>query len=352
MINAYGLQLTKEQFCERISSMSQIAGAREFKFTEGKAAGVRAVEVKTGSGLVFTILIDRGMDIGEASYCGIPVAWQSKVGVIAPTYFENQGHQWLRNFFGGLLTTCGLIQVGEPCEDQGEYHGLHGRISHTPAEKYWIEEYWEDNDYVIKVTGKMREAIIYNENLVLTREIKCLFGQKKIFIKDVVENEGYQESPFMIMYHVNQPFPIVSENSRFYSSAKKVVALRTSEQPDTGNFRSMSEPIADYQFETFLHEMPTDRSRVYQAVINEQLKMGVYLGYDPKTLPVGNQWKMLGKQDYVVAMEPSNTYNVGISESRQNGWLPMLKPKEKVEMNLEIGVLEGEQEIKSFKEIL
>ena len=56
---------------------------------------------------------------------------------------------------------------------------------------------------------------------------------------------------------------------------------------------------------------------------------------------------MLGQQDYVVAMEPSNTYNVGIAESRKNGWLPMLKPKEKTEINLEIGVLEGDEEIEA-----
>ena len=349
MVNAYSMNLTKEELCERVSSMSQIAGARVFTYSEGKAAGVKAVEVKSGCGLVFTILIDRGMDIGEASYCGVPIAWQSKVGVIAPTYFENQGHQWLRNFYGGLLTTCGLTQVGEPCEDNGVYHGLHGRISHTPAEKYWIDEYWDNDDYVIKVTGKMREAIIYDENLVLTREIKCIFGQKKIFIRDTVENEGYQESPFMIMYHVNQPFPIVSEYSRFYTSAKKVTAQRLCEQEGAGEYSRMSKPIPGYQFETFLHEMPKDRECVYNAIINEQLKLGVYLGFDPKTLPIGNQWKMLGQQDYVVAMEPSNTYNVGIAESRKNGWLPMLKPKEKIEINMQIGVLEGEEEIGDFK---
>jgi hypothetical protein len=98
--------------------------------------------------------------------------------------------------------------------------------------------------------------------------------------------------------------------------------------------------------------MPRDRDRVYYAVINEELKLGVYLGYDPKALPVGNEWKMLGQQDYVVAMEPSNTYNVGIAESRKQGWLPKLKPGEKAEINLEIGVLEGESEIEEFKKMI
>ncbi len=345
MVDAFGLKLKKEELLERISSMSQIAGARVFEHLEGKAAGVKAVEVNAGAGLSFTVLLDRGMDIGDAYYKGIPIAWKSKVGVIGPTYFENQGHQWLRDFYGGLLTTCGLIQVGEPCEDEGVYHGLHGRISHTPAEKFWVDEYWEGDDYIVKVTGTMREAVIYDENLTLTRQIKCVCGEKRIFVKDTVVNEGYNETPFMIMYHVNEPFPIVSENSRLYSSAVKVEP----QQEWAGDYNSMSKPAAGYRYETFVHTMPKDREKVYYAIINEALKIGVYLGYDPRELPVGNEWKMLGQQDYVVAMEPSNTFNVGIAESRRKGWLPMLKGGEKAEINLEIGVLEGELEIEQFK---
>jgi hypothetical protein len=348
MIEAFGKKFKKEELLERISSMSQIAGAKVFEHTEGKAAGVKAVEVNAGLGLSFTVLLDRGMDIGEAYYKGVPIAWKSKVGVIAPTYFENQGHHWLRDFYGGLLTTCGLIQVGEPCEDKGVYHGLHGRISHIPAEKYWVDEYWEGDDYIVKVTGRMREAKIYDENLTLTREIKCVYGQKKVFIKDIVENEGYNETPFMIMYHVNEPFPIVSENSRLYSSAAKVEP----QQEWADDYWRMSKPVPGYKYQTFVHTMPKDRDRVYYAIINEELKLGVYLGYDPQALPVGNEWKMLGQQDYVVAMEPSNTFNVGIAESRKQGWLPFLKGREKKEINLEIGVLDGAAEIEEFKKKL
>ena len=32
---------------------------------------------------------------------------------------------------------------------------------------------------MIKVTGKMREAVIYDENLMLTREIKCVYGTEE-----------------------------------------------------------------------------------------------------------------------------------------------------------------------------
>ncbi len=347
MIEAFGMKLSKEELLERLSSMKQLAGARVFEYAEGKASGVKAVEVNAG-GLSFIVLADRGMDIGDAYYKGMPIAWKSKAGVIAPAYFEYKGHEWLRNFYGGLITTCGLTHVGEPCQDGSVAHGLHGRISHTPAEKFWTEEYWDGDDYVVKVTGKMREAAIYDENLTLTREIKCIYGQKKVFIKDVVENEGYNESPFMIMYHVNQPFPIVSEDSRLYSSALSVEP----QQEWAGDYRTMAKPTPGFKYETFVHTMPGDRPMVYYAIINEKLNMGVYLGYDPKALPVGNEWKMLGQQDYVVAMEPSNTFNIGIVEARKRGCLPTLKPQERSEINLEIGVLEGADEIEAFKKLI
>ena len=343
MVNIFGTDFTRAELLERISSMKQIAGATVFEYSEGKAAGVKAIDVKAGK-LGFTILIDRGFDIGEAFFDGIPIAWKNKVGIISPAFFEHTGHQWLRNFYGGLITTCGLSHVGEPCVDGTVSHGLHGRIANTPAETFRVDEYWEDDRYIIKATGKVREAILYGENLVLTREITCAYGENKILIKDVVENEGYKESPLMIMYHVNQPYPIVSEHSRVYSSALSVEPQQSADH----NFQTVLNPSSDFNYRTFVHNMPKDRESVYMAVINESLEVGVYLKYDPNVLPVGNQWSMFGKQEYAIAMEPSNTNNIGIVEARERGCLPMLKPGETCEINLEIGVLCGSDDIEDF----
>jgi hypothetical protein len=344
MAQLFGLEFSKEELLERVSSMKQIAGAKVIEYSEGKAAGVKAIDVNAGK-LRFTVLADRGFDIGDAFFGDIPIAWRSKVGLISPAFFEHTGHQWLRSFYGGLITTCGLTHVGEPCVDGTVSHGLHGRISNTPAEAFSVQEYWDEDDYVIKLTGKMREAILYGENLVLTREIKCIYGQHKIFVKDVVENEGYAESPFMIMYHVNQPFPIVSEHSKVYSSALSVEP----QQEGGSDYQTVTKPDADYKYETYVHNMPKNTDRAYMAVINEHLQIGVYLAYDPHALPVGNEWKMLGMQEYAIALEPSNTYNIGIVEARKRGCLPMLKPKERYEINLEIGILEGFETIENFK---
>ena len=347
MVNLFGMKMEKQELLQHISSMSQLAGTRLFEYKGGKAEGVKAVEVRAGD-LNFTVLLDRGMDIANTEFRGIPVAWMSKMGIHAPSFFENQSEQFLRSFGGGLITTCGLSQVGEPCVENGDFLGLHGRISHSPVEKYSVDEYWEGEDYLIKVTGQAREAMLYQENLVLKREIICKYGEPKIFIHDVIENEGYQESPFMIMYHTNYGFPIVSEYSKVYSSSSEVNAYVTRPQEGGGDYKNLRKPIHDYTYECFEHKMPKEKDYAYAAIINEKMEFGIYLKYSPKELPVFSEWKMIGQQDYVVAFEPGNTLPVGRVKARKDNLLYMLKPKEKYEINLEFGFIQGQKAISNF----
>ena len=133
MAFVYGKQLTKRELLKRVGDISQLAGARECTLESGKSRGVSVVDVKTGSGLNFTILPDRGMDIAWADYKGIALGFISKTGIVAPSYYEPNGNDFLRGFYGGLLTTCGLTYMGTACVDNGKSLGLHGRASNTPA---------------------------------------------------------------------------------------------------------------------------------------------------------------------------------------------------------------------------
>ena len=88
--------------------LSQIGGTRHYELSEGKARGVRAVDVATGMGLQFTVLPDRGMDISRCSFRGTNLVYRTATGEVHPAYYDPHGQEWLRGFFGGLLTTCGL----------------------------------------------------------------------------------------------------------------------------------------------------------------------------------------------------------------------------------------------------
>ena len=148
----YGKELTKRELLQYVGDVSQIADAREGVMTAGKSDGVR-------SGLEFTVLPTRGMDISWASYQGKALSFVSKAGVGHPAYFEKDGFGFLRNFFCGLLTTCGLTYFGAPCVDNGEELGLHGRISNIPAKDVCVEKFWDGDDYIIRIRGQVRRVV-------------------------------------------------------------------------------------------------------------------------------------------------------------------------------------------------
>ena len=64
-------------FTSFLADMDQVAYVRSAELTEGDGRGCRIIDVFNGSGLAFTVAPDRGMNIVECSYRGIPVAFRS-----------------------------------------------------------------------------------------------------------------------------------------------------------------------------------------------------------------------------------------------------------------------------------
>ena len=339
----------KEELSQYVGHMNQVAGAMPFEFKGGRSEGVKGIEVKTGSGFRFTVIPDRGMDIANAEFGGKPIAWMCKNGIVAPQYFENGRFEFHRTFMGGLLTTCGLTQVGAPGEDGDEVLGVHGRISHLPAESVNIHEAWQGEEYVIKIEGTLKETSLYAENLVLRRTITTKMGETRFWIHDSIRNEGYNETPFMVLYHVNFGYPVVSENSKLYCSSRKVRAwIDQKGNEASGAFDEFDPPTSNYLYNLFLHDLQVDQKPARFGIINEPLSFGAYVSFDPSQLPLVTEWKMMGQQDYVVAIEPGNCIPEGRLEARKNNRLQSLKPREDYEIEFEIGVLESIEKINRF----
>src|SRR6185312_8992267 len=98
---------------------------------------------------------------------------------------------WLWSFFGGLLTTCGLTQVGSPNEDEGEALGLHGRIANVPAEEVRWGSAWEGDELTFWIAGTMREARLFGPDMRLHRRISTRLGSRTLRIENTVENAGF-----------------------------------------------------------------------------------------------------------------------------------------------------------------
>ena len=83
--------LSRKDIYQYFGSLQQVAGLRRFTYAEGKAKGLEAVECRSGSGLRFVILIDRGMDIGLCEYQGIPKS--KKQRYILKIYSKERGNR-------------------------------------------------------------------------------------------------------------------------------------------------------------------------------------------------------------------------------------------------------------------
>ncbi|MCD6510373.1 MAG: aldose 1-epimerase family protein [Thermoprotei archaeon] len=353
MVLLYGVEYSREELLKRIGSIEQVGGVKLLELVEGSERGVRAALVRTGE-LSFLVLMDRGMDIANAEYKGVPLGWISQTGIVGPAFFEPEKFGWLRGFFGGLLTTCGLTYAGAPTVDEGEELGLHGRISYTPAKGVRAGGSWEGDDYVIFVEGEVREAKVFGPNMVLHRRIEAKLGERRIFIHDIVTNEGWETQPFMILYHFNIGFPIVDAGSRLVTTSIRYVPRDEEAWEGVEEFDVFQAPTEGFRERVYFHDMLPDKNGfVYAGLINERFRgegIGVYLKYKKDTLHRFIEWKMNGEGTYVVGMEPANCLVMGRDKERAWGTLQFLKPQESREFHIEVGVLVGKDEIKGFIE--
>jgi len=338
MANIYNRQFSKAELLERVGDISQICGVRFYTLNDGVERGVRLADLYTGSGFRFTVTLDRGMDISTADYKGMALAFRSPNGDVNPAYYDAEGLEWLRTFKGGLVTTCGLTYLGSPCEDNGEKLGLHGRISNIPAKEINYGGYWDGDDYYIFVEGSLREAMQFKENVSLRRRITSKLGESSLIINDVIRNDGYSSSPFMLLYHCNIGFPIVDYGSEIICDGNKVIPRDAEAESGLAEATTFSSPIPNYKEQVFYHEMPDDM--VYTRLFNKKLNggLGVYLKYSKKDLPNFIEWKMMGQGTYVVGMEPANCLVEGRDKERARGTLQFLEPGEERNISMEIGV--------------
>lgn len=357
MANIFGKQFTKKDLLERVGNISQIGGAREVRLQGGFEDGVEAVEFRTGSGFYFLAVPSRGLDITIAEHNGRSIAWRSAAGEVAPAFFEEPGLGWLRSFPGGLVTTCGLTYAGAPCEDEGECLGLHGRFSHTPASNVWVDGAWEGDDYVMWAQGKMRESRLFGENVLLQRKVWARLGENKFWIDDVVTNEGPRTVPHMILYHINGGFPAVDTGSLMISPTRSATPRDADAEIDKEHYYLNDPPTRGFKERCYYHDMAPDSDGfVRAALVNKNMPdggaFGFYVKYNINELPKFTQWKMNGEREYVVGLEPANCWVQGRAMERERGTLQFLEPGETREYHLEIGVLDGIEEVAELERLI
>ena len=335
--------------------MRQLCGLKRYTFADGRAAGAEAIDVDTGGGLSFTVLPGRGMDISQLRYRGVPVSYMTKAGVGASTLYDPIGDGWLKNFFAGMLTTCGLTNAGPACSgDLGILRdvplGLHGGISNTPADNVCAREEWVDGRYRLAVSGRMEEGRLHGEHLELRRTIETGLGERSLRVTDAFTNVGEVDQMLMFFYHINIGHPLLDEGALFCAPVKNIRAETPHAQAGLPVYDRCGAPRPGYLEQQFFLELGADKDgNTLCALINDAQELAVYLKYNIKELPCLAEWKVLRDAEYVLAFEPGNCHAIGREEQIRRGAQEMLAPMQTRYAHYEIGIADGPEAIAALE---
>lgn len=307
---------------EHISNESVLLDVRRMTCAEGKGKGTDLFRITNMAGLDFDVLIDRCMGIGQLRADGSLISYTSETGIVHPSYYEKEGFNWLRSFGGGFLATCGLTQVGEPCEG----HGLHGRIDNIPAEQVSWQRWWEGDVLWAEVRGIMYEACHQGEYLSLCRTIRLNHIEKRIWVEDVVKNHGSTSQPFMLLYHINMGAPFLKEGTKVTLPKGGLSCFDTVAATHTDCSRTVPD-VSEARLDLLWLHDPEGKSRTQTAMVDNGSRQ-VQITWSSDTLPILGQWELLQPRGYVLALEPTNTHLQGQDWERANGSLQFLMPDE------------------------
>ena len=334
--------LGKEDILKKCANMYQIAGITPISYAEGRASGLKAFEVETGGALSYTVLQDKCLDIFKMSYKGVNISYISKAGLSNPMYYSPLTSEFPKNFQGGMLFTCGLSNVGSPCCVDGIDYPLHGSINAMPACNVSASSKWVYDQYIMEISGDIYESKLFGENLKLHRTITSGFGGKSVKICDTLENYGFEEQPYMILYHCNYGYPFLSKDTELILPNDHSLPRDEEAAKGMKNHTTFSEPIDGYKEQVFYHDLATD-SNGYTTVLikNEKLGFGSYIKYKTDTLDCLIQWKSMKSGDYALGIEPANCKVGGrAAELATSAGLKKIKPMEKIDFELIIGCVD------------
>ena len=357
----YGEDLSRREVDARAGALGQFAGVRLMTLGDGLERGIRMLEFRTGSGLRFTVLVDRALDIADCEHNGRAIGWHSPAGFRNPGLHEYEGEgglAWLRSF-SGLLVTCGLDHILFMDEEPaGHYvygprktvsHSIHGRVSTIPARLTGYGERWEGDDCVLWCEGVVSQGTVFGEDLQLTRRIEAMVGGNEIRISDRVANRGFYLTPHMFCYHINVGYPVVAERARYLAPISDVVwAAHAGEdyRRQGVGYRRVPAPRTDFHEQVWQHELTADAGgRVPVAVVNDALGLGFEVETRKDQFPCMYQWQNFQAGQYAMGLEPSTNHVLGHAYARDRGELIRLGHGDERRYDSVFRVLDGAEAI-------
>jgi hypothetical protein len=292
----------------KLANADQVATAVISTVAAGAASGSRAVDLRVWNGIDVRLLPDRGLDVGAAWFRGIPLAWISPAGEQPPPRPEELvGNTWRGAWGGGLVTTCGLSNVGAASEG----HGQHGTYTARAAADLQVERTTSE------VTAT---ATVVDEPFTLSRRVVTSVGQGLVRIDDRVANDSDWTAAAPLLYHVNLGAPLWDEDAYLETDAQEVVPR---DDASAAGLPTWDEPPApaDGAPERVFEHVGASWARLTNPRLGVELTVR-------SSLPRLWQWVDPASGTYALGIEPANCSVLGREHDIATGRMPFLDPGE------------------------
>lgn len=313
----------------RLPNDDAIAFVSRSRVEGGPGDGMEVLDVRMWGGFDLRILPDRGLDIGQVWYRGVPLAWVSRVGETRPLR-DLEDRDWSRGFGGGLMVTCGLRNVGMPSEG----HGLHGTYSHLPASDVVAARDIDGDRLLVTVEGLVTDEG-HPDVLRLARSIRTWTGSGLIEVTDRLTNLGSRTTETPILYHFNFGYPLWGPGALLDLDVTGTIPRDEASRPALDSWSRLP-PVEDVPERVLEHVVIANEGWAEATVANRDLGVGVKISWRVAELPRLHQWIDPSPGMYVLGIEPANCSTEGRGVDRVDGRLPMLEAGEIRETALEV----------------
>ena len=174
---------------------------------------------------------------------------------------------------------------------------IHGSLHYKKCDVAYAYE----KDGAIYVCGEVKESALFGKNLVMKR---CfMVTDTSIFIQDTLENQGYLETDYVLLYHVNYGYPFLDEGLLIEMPNEKSEPLTQAAEENQKDMFNVTAPVDDGDEHVYYHTLKEGCVRL----VNSQKQIAVQMRYDVKDFPVTLEWKSMISGDYALGIEPSLT---------------------------------------------
>ena len=320
-------QLSKADRARYLGNPDQVYSVRRVKIEDGRAKNTTEYEVQNGGGLAYTVLADNGLDLALLSYRGINLCYLTKNGTTSPYLAETYEDGFLRYFPAGMVYTCGLLSAGSAHRDGTVWHPSHGRYHNQPAAQLCGEVV---GDRLI-VRGKVRETQLFGHALEVERTVESAIGGKELILSDTITNLTPNPEEFMLLYHCNFGYPFLDRNLKLILPEGTVSRGRTPlADARIATMCQFSDPIDNDEETVYFHEIPAKDGYRSVRAENSELGIGMEMRFSAESLPVLAEWKCMRSGEYVLGLEPTNSYIMGRHGERENGTIQTIGAFESV----------------------